>query len=70
MQRSVTETPRLAYACLAVLFVLTVIVQGTFTIDAVRDLSSDYPRPPVRIGRPWPSIRSVPQQSVNRAIQP
>src|SRR5690242_5883401 len=59
MQRSVFRSHRGAYAALAVLFIATIIVQGTFTVDVVRILVTDYPTRPIQIGRPWPTITSL-----------
>src|SRR5436305_7380226 len=40
------------YLCLAFLFALALISQGTFTFDVIRELSGDYSMPPVSFEEP------------------
>ncbi|HUI54199.1 MAG TPA: SpoIIE family protein phosphatase [Bryobacteraceae bacterium] len=42
--------------CLALVFAVAMITQGTFTVDVYRDLTNDYPEPPLYLGSPWPAI--------------
>ncbi|MBZ5499175.1 MAG: SpoIIE family protein phosphatase [Acidobacteriia bacterium] len=47
------------YLCLAIVFALALLAQVTFTVDVVRDLANDYPRIPISLGRPWPTITEI-----------
>ncbi len=47
------------YGWLAVVFVFAILTQVTFTVDMVRDLANDYPRIPLSLGRPWPTITEI-----------
>jgi len=45
--------------CLSLVFVVAMFTQGAFTVDVVRDLTSDYPAPTLDLGGPWPTIMWV-----------
>ncbi len=47
------------YGWLALVFALSMLTQVTFTLDVVRDLANDYPRIPLSLGRPWPTITEI-----------
>ncbi|MGA3024418.1 MAG: SpoIIE family protein phosphatase [Bryobacteraceae bacterium] len=44
---------------LALLFLVVVTSQSTFTVDVIRELSGDYPDTPIHPGYPWPTVTSV-----------
>src|SRR5206468_1302805 len=41
---------------LLLLFAITLVSQGTFTLDVIRTLAGDYALKPVTLGAPWPTI--------------
>ena len=50
---------RTQYLWLAAILALVLLSQGTFTIDAVRDMEGRYPSNTIILGDPWPTIVSI-----------
>lgn len=50
---------RKQYFWLAVILALVLLNQGTFTVDAVRDMEGRYPSKTIILGDPWPTILLV-----------
>ena len=48
-----------AHLGLGVVFLIVVVCQLTFTLDVIREMGGDYPRTPIVLGDPWPTIRNV-----------
>jgi sigma-B regulation protein RsbU (phosphoserine phosphatase) len=44
---------------LALLFLVILSSQATFTIDVIRQLAGDYPETPIYLGDPWPTVVGV-----------
>ena len=44
---------------LALLFLVIVSSQATFTVDVIRELTGDYPDTPFHLGAPWPTVNDV-----------
>src|SRR5215475_9155899 len=50
---------RALYLLLAIVAIIAVSSQVTYTIDVVAEMQGLYPFPPIVVGDPWPSIRGL-----------
>jgi len=44
---------------LALVAIVVVVSQTTFTIDVIRELTGNYPATPIYVGNPWPTVYAV-----------
>jgi sigma-B regulation protein RsbU (phosphoserine phosphatase) len=44
---------------LALVAIVVIVSQATFTIDVIRELAGDYPATPIYVGDPWPTVYAV-----------
>jgi len=44
---------------LALVAIVVIVSQTTFTIDVIRQLAGDYPETPIYLGDPWPTVVGV-----------
>ena len=57
------------YRLLALLFAVSMISQVPFTLDLIRAWSGGYPRRPIEVDSPWPTITEVSPQALSAGLR-